>query len=949
MDFRNGLFAVFCCGSGLALTVAARAQDVTTLVVTGSRVATSSADSPTPLTVVSIEQLQATTPSNIPDSLNKLPIFQGSNTPDNVNNAGSNFSGNVLNMRNFGVQRTLVLLDGKRVTPTNSDGTVDVDTLPQMLVSRVDVVTGGASAVYGSDAVTGVVNFVLNKKFQGLKLSSNAGISNYGDGASYQFGAAAGTSLFGGRGHIEGSVKYLNSDAIRTNAREIGRNNYTLTGAGTAANPYVTTPNATRTNLSFGGYITCAGTAANPCTANGKQFIENGVIGPFAFGTPTGSPTIAIGGDGAYSNISDMRARLRTTESFLRTSFDLNDTVTAYVQGSLSESYNFAFYQNTYMQTGALPNTFFKNNPFLPAAAQAQLAGGTANTFSVAKYFLNPPGQPRNGITSEGQSSNSGITTGLEGTLLDKYDWEVFYTHGASRLKESDPGNQDNQRMFAAEDAVLNAAGQPVCYVSTTAFANLYPNCVPMNPFGPTSITASQYNYFVQNSTFTMSQTMDNAGASISGKVFELPAGPMKAAVSTEYRHMTYKVDSLTPPGTVDCTGLRLCNPATPRWQENVQANQPLTTQSVWEVALELGVPLIKDVPLIQSLTLDLAGRHTDYSVSGPVHTWKVGLDYHVNDTIRFRGTTSVDIRAPTLVDLFSPIQLGAAGFVDPHTGNFVGITQVQRQGNPNLVPEEGRTYTAGIVLTPTFAPGLVMSLDYYTITLTKGIGVVGGNTLGIAQQCELSNGTSPYCDLFIRPLPFSDHTPANYPTRILSQGLNTASNRAAGWDFEADYGFDLSAVRESLPGTLNMRVLANYQKTNTTQNFVGAAVTNFLGPKGRVTANLDYKFGTWTFALQDRWLSTYARSSQPGILFYQQPRGVSLNYIDINVGKNFEIADRPFSFYLAVQNIANKPMPIQPDVVATPGLWAGGIQLPSRYGIDKIGRYFTLGVRVAL
>ena len=163
------------------------------IIVTGSRVISDAGNSPTPVTMVSAKQLRDTTPSNLADGLNKLPIFQGSQTIGRPGDGSQNFSSNTLNLRNFGVQRTLVLLDGHRATPSNSDGSVDIDTLPQMLVSRVDIVTGGACAVYGSDAVTGVVNFVLDKKFTGLKTDFNAGISTYGDAASYNLGVAGGS------------------------------------------------------------------------------------------------------------------------------------------------------------------------------------------------------------------------------------------------------------------------------------------------------------------------------------------------------------------------------------------------------------------------------------------------------------------------------------------------------------------------------------------------------------------------------------------------------------------------------------------------------------------------------------------------------------------------------------------------------------------------------------
>ena len=186
---------------------AAFAPPSESIVVTGSRLISDTANSPTLLTIVSSKQLRDTTPGNLADGLNKLPIFQGSQTIGRPGDGQANYSSNVLNLRNFGLERTLVLLDGHRAPPSNANGTVDIDTLPQMMVSRIDIATSGASAVYGSDAVTGVVNFVLDKKFNGLKTDINAGLSTYADAMSYNIGAAAGIDLFGGRGHVEAALE----------------------------------------------------------------------------------------------------------------------------------------------------------------------------------------------------------------------------------------------------------------------------------------------------------------------------------------------------------------------------------------------------------------------------------------------------------------------------------------------------------------------------------------------------------------------------------------------------------------------------------------------------------------------------------------------------------------------------------------------------------------------
>lgn len=939
--------ALLCAASILSLTCAARAQDAAQqteeVVVTGSRVISDAINAPTPLTVISTQQLAATSPGTIPEGLNKLPVFAGGKNPTTTDNASANRAGNVLNLRNFGSQRTLILLDGHRVTPSNADGTVNVDTLPMMLMQRVDVVTGGASAVYGSDAVTGVVNFVLDKRFTGFKVEGNAGLSNYGDGASWQLGVAGGTELLGGRGHFLGSLRHYHLDTIHMNDRPWGRADWVITGLGTAASPYVDTPNARHQTYPFTGLISCAGTTANPCRANGQQFTSNGVIGPFNPGITTGTNGVPSGGDGGYSTKSSLQSMVNTDESFARVSYDLNDTTTAYVQGMAAQAYNYFTFQNNFIPVGSVPNTFFKTNPFLPAAAQSLLAGGTANTFQVTKFI----DQPGTGFITRGISTNLSLSAGLTGTVAG-YDWNLNYTHGYSRTKVNNPRNQNNQKAYAAQDAVLNAAGNPVCYVSTTPFANLYPGCVPMNIFGPSALTPDQYDYFVEETGFVISQTMDNVGGSISGELFDLPAGPVRAALSGEYRSLVYNVNSNAPPMTVDCTGLRLCNAATQMYQGNVSASQPDSTQNVWEIAAEANVPLLKEIPLIQEFSLNVAGRYTEYSTSGPVQTWKIGLNYHVDDNIRFRATNSIDIRAPTLNDLYSPVQITSGGFVDIHTGNIAATVRQQTRGNPNLVPEVARTYTAGVVLTPTFIPGFSLSVDYYQIALKNTIGAVGGGQASIQQLCEASNGTSPYCSLYVRPLPFSDRSAANFPTLVLTQQLNTALNKTEGWDIELNYGFELSDVWEGAPGSLDLRTLITDQPYNITVSYPGAPTLRTAVPKARITSFIDYSVDDWGIHLQHRWLSGFDRSTQPGVVIFAQPRGRDVNYFDLNLERKMDFFGGDMSAYLSVQNMFNKKPPIEPTNTSTPGLYPGGIGSTNgnAYGLDVVGRYFTIGFR---
>ncbi|HWY62467.1 MAG TPA: TonB-dependent receptor [Rhizomicrobium sp.] len=967
----------------LAAAGGARAQaasdNIETVVVTGSRVISDAAKAPTPLTIISAAEIQATTPTNIPDGLNKLPIFQGSvgigRAGDGTGGFGAagvqggNLATNVLNLRNFGSQRTLVLLDGHRAPPGNSDGTVDIDTLPQMLISRVDIVTGGASAVYGSDAVTGVVNFVLDKNFNGLKIDTNAGISNYADAASYKFGLAAGSELFGGRGHVEGSLEYRHRDGFLGFSRPFGPGLAAQVGSGTAANPFAFIPNGRRPNSTFGGLI---GGCSPACpAATGMQFIANGVLAPFVPGTPgafnaAGAPTAGTsnensGGDGAYSPFTTAQAAYRQGTAFTRFSYNLDDSTVFYVQAAASEAYTTGWHFPQKLTPGAgQADIFYKNNPFLPASVQTALGNNGTNV--PQNPALSPAVAPANSfqlgefLVGLGQSTTNGDTNvdrllsvqaGLDGALMGgRFAWNLFYTHGENRLADDLINNQNYQKLYAASDAVLNANGTAQCYAATqAATAAAYANCVPINPFGPTALTRNAFNYFAENTAFHQTNILDNVGGGISGTVFDGWAGPITAALSSEARFNDFTVTTNVPPNqTVDCTGLRICSSLLPKYAQGVLV--PFhASNNVWEVAGEAEVPLLKDLPLVRSLDVNLAGRYTDYSTSGAVQTWKLGFVYNVIDQLRFRGTTSIDIRAPTLNDLFQPPVTSVIGFTDNHT-SFNSTTFSVTSGNSALTPEIARNYTIGTVWTPDFISGLTMSLDYFRIHMKNAISLINPQTSSIQSLCENSGGTSPFCALYLRPFPFSNTSQANYPTRIFTQELNTASVQTEGFDFETNYGFQMSDLVNDWAGSWKVRALASYQPVNESVQFPAAPFTRLTSPHTRLTAFLNYSLDDWTFGLEDRWVSGFSQVSGQITATtnnWVQPYVHSFNDVDLNIERNFQAGGIDMTGYFVVQNLVNALPALVPSVTNI------GLNYPVAPGQDITGRYFTIGVRANL
>jgi len=920
------------------------------VVVTGSRVIQDAASSPTPLVVMSTARLQATTPGSLPDALNKLPIFQGSATRRNAGGASANNGGEFLNLRAFGQQRTLVLLDNMRVPASNANGSVDVSTLPQMLITRVEVVTGGASAVYGSDAITGVVNFILDKNFTGVKYHFNTGISDYGDGLSYQAGMAAGTSLFGGRAHIEGSLRHYRADGILKRNRPGGAQNWASYGLGTADWPITNIQQGRLNTHSFGGKITCTN-----CTVNGQHFVASGVIGPFDPGIVPivngVASSVSIGGDGVYVNWTSAIAATKQAEAFARFSYNLDAETVFWIQGTATEANVFNHFFPSQIDNGRQTTKYFKNNPFLSPTAMAQLGNNglsdASNIFTIQEWY-NAPNRVRN---TNAVTRNLILSAGLNGQWRGRYDWQVHYTHGESRASVSGINNGNNQYHLAQQDAVIEN-GVVKCWNNTAEaialYGDLYPGCVPLNPFGPNVTSDEAYYYWSRTTNFALTNIMDDISASISGGIFGLPAGPVRAALSGEMRWLGYAVKSnASPTARVDCTGLRLCgNPLTQTlWDNNTLASVK-ARQSVWELSAEADIPLLKDIPFVRTLDATLAGRYTDYSVSGAVQTWKVGLSWHVNDDLRFRGTTSIDIRAPTLNDLYAPTASTSVGFFDILT-NFAGTgTQQVTQGNPDLVPEVARTYTAGMVLTPGFIPGLTASVDFYSINLKNAIGSVTGTNTQVQALCNNSGGASPFCALYQRPIPFGQpgyDTPANYPTAVLSRNLNASFQSTEGVDYEINYHFNLSDIDDAWPGAVTVSAMVNVAPKINSNAFPGAQIAHTTNPKGHAALFADYAIGNWTINAQLQWFSGLWKN---GLLatpqIFAEPRVPSFSTVDLNISRRIPLENGTgMELYLSVQNIGNQNPPIVTGSSGNPG---AGIPTPA--GETVMGRYFTIGMR---
>jgi iron complex outermembrane receptor protein len=937
-----GLVSALAGAGSLAFGSAAHAQSepqpavkaVNEVVVTGSRVSAGS-QSPTPLTSVSADELLTNKPGSISDAINELPIFAGSRGQNgNPGNGTTNNSGNLQNLRGLGYPRTLILWDGHRLPATTQDQLVDTDMIPQMLLKRVDIVTGGASAVYGSDAVAGVINFVTDTRFTGVKVEAKGGISNYNDDKTADLGIAGGTDLFNGRGHVIASYQYRDDPGVlyRTD-RPWGTHQWTVQGGGTAANPYRLADNTRIATATFGGLVRNGPLA-------GLNFAQNGVLSPFVHGAPTGNANYESGGDGAYYNGS-LRGAMKSHQAFVRTDYDFSDSVHGYVEGSFTSNRTQNYGAYNALLNGA---TLSASNPFLAQTYQDQLAAANATSFNVARVFSDAPR-----INTAGKSNQYFLNAGLNGELGGGWKWDVSGTDAKATLTTRNDNNWNNQRLAAALDAVVNpATGQIVCRASLTSSA--YSNCVPLNILGPSAPSQAALAYITQATSFEVKNTLNEFEGTISGSPFSTWAGAVDVAVTGQWRKQSYAITSdAVPTAKADCTGITAnCNASTFLYPNPTLAARSKVSQTVKEAASEVDVPLLKNAAFAKDLHLNLAGRFTNYDTSGSAWTYKAGVDWDVTRELKLRSSYSRDIRAPNLNDLFQTGTTNAGSFTDLLTGQSPTVP-VTVSGNPDLKPEVGKTIAAGFVVKPAAIPGFSASLDYFNIKVVDAITNIQGTNPTVQATCYASGGTSPYCALQTRPLGFTNTSAANAVTSFTNTVINIGSMKTRGFDFEANYRTKL------FDNPLGLRLLTTYQPHIVyetpglvTQDLGGVGFSsNALQASAKIrgTFFVNYKIKDFSVDVSERWRSRLSFTGDPTQIV-SSASAKAIAYTNLNLGWNVRLGEHTGQVFFNVQNVFNR----QPPPIAFLGAnGAVGTFGGFAQGDDPLGRYFTVGLRVKL
>jgi outer membrane receptor protein involved in Fe transport len=942
-------------------------EDAGDIVVTGTRIVRDGYTAPTPVTVATVEDLVKSTPSNIPDALNKLPQFQNSLSPGKSANNFSNFPihGNVLNLRGLGTVsnnpkgplRTLIMMDGIRVAPTTFIGTIDTNVIPNLLVQRVDVVTGGASAAWGSDAVAGVVNFVLDKDFTGLKGVAQAGVAQRGYGSNQRLGAAWGASFGEDRGHVLLSAEFYNNSGMQRGDRAIGKAGYTYVGSvvgctvpaggvagscspGGALNPFTVASNVRITASSAYGKIYAPG---NPF--NGFRVNADGSLSPFNNGTAVGTAGYGSGGDGyQIPDGNNTIAPFKTYQGFGRLSYDVADGVNVYTQLTFSRSdLSYDPLANSFAQASPTVQ-LYKDNPYIPAALNAAIPVG--GSVGLAAYW----GDQQKSHVDE-RTDFWQATTGLDAELGGGWKASLSYTHGDSKHSMDQSGLWDWRKTLAAVD-VVSVGGVPTCRVLTLpAFASAYAGCKPLNLFSGAPINSSPdgYAYATGTSSYRAKFKHDSVVATISGSPFELPGGPVDIVIGAEYRHQSLLLRSNADPALLDTAAERnayfagvtdrgLLGSMLNYWLTNVGTGQG--SLSVKEVFGEVAVPLLRDMAGFQELSVSGAARLTDYSTSGSVTTWKVGGTWKPINDLLFRGTYSRDIRAPNLYELFRGDQSGIGIVLDPVTGLNQNASTVSG-GNPNLKPEVAKTLSFGGVISPSFIPGLNLSVDYYRINLSGAIDSLSSGQ--ILNNCFNFGPSSPECLLITRP------TATSFPSQIRISEANISFLKTAGWDFDLSYRTSLGE-----DGGLGLRLYANYLSKFQTQAYTGQPVINYAGrnvvgsnpvayPRWRGSFSIDYTNGNFGATLTEQYIGKMRHlnaASAIALSNFVDPTVGAVIYTDLSLRYTIPQGNGKFEVFGTVNNLFDKKPPIIPGT--TPG-----VNLPTNISTyDVVGRAFTAGVR---
>jgi iron complex outermembrane receptor protein len=791
------------------------------VIVTGSHIVRDGYEAPSPLTVVSTDQIEAGAREDLAAYINTMPAVIGSFSPQSqsiITSTGQT-GVNAINLRGLGTVRTLVLLDGRRGVGAAADGTIDVSEFPQELISRVDVVTGGASAAYGSDAVAGVVNFILDKTYTGVKGSIEGGVSTHGDNRNWKVSLTGGTSFANDRGHFLISGSAARRDGLLDGqSREWNRQGYqTIPNpayvAGNGQPQYLFGPGMGLWGATEGGIITNT-------VLKGTAFGPGGTPYQFNFGQVGGN--YMVGGDWRSQvplrrSALDPRSQRQTV--FTRAQYDITDNFQVYGEASWANSASQTV-SSTVFNVNNL--TIKADNPFIPASVQARMAANGLTQFTMGRISMDIVLDPNKNGGNIGYFTRilNRYTVGANGNFdagETNWKWEIYAHTGKTRTSETIYNATNTARLTNAIDAVRSpTTGAIVCRSTLTNPTN---GCVPYNIMGTDVNSAATFNYFTALPHRNQSITQKNVGATINGEPFSTWAGPISVATGFEWRR-----DAIS--GASDAETLAFGNSVNP---------QPTFGRSnVAEFFGETVVPLASGQDWAQSLDVNAAVRGTHYGNTGWTVSYKIGATYQPVNDIKFRATRSHDLRAPNLGELYAGGSTKFGSILDPFNNNQPSQTFEINGGNPLLQPERSNTTQVGAVFQPSFLPGFSASIDYWHVKVNNVVGTV--SNIQILTNCF--NGIQQFCAAITR-------TPGLISYRI--QPFNLSQQKRNGIDFETGYKFALEDVVGGFGGELDIRALATRYISAVIDNGLSPPI-EYVGANGSEVGSNLYGVPTWVY-----------------------------------------------------------------------------------------------------
>lgn len=922
------------------------------IVVTGSRIARPELEASIPVAVLSAQRIADKGQTNLLDALRDIPIAGTSlgTTGSNFNNFDNGVA--TVNLRNLGDSRTLVLINGRRSIGTPGDTAVDLNNIPVDLIDHVEIATGGTSAVYGSDAVAGVVNIILKRRFEGVQLHLQGMSSDKNDARNYLASVTAGTAFAGGAGHVVANLSFTKDEGLRSIERAFSAND---------------SPN--QSSYAQQGLFDTSGDAAFS-RADGQTYTFNrsNVVKPYQgsaidgynraadrlLSTPVKRYQATILGDYEFSDAADAYFEFSYTKTKSR---GMIEPLAVDDQGNQGQSvYNFD--GSPFL---GIPVT----NPLLPAQiAAAAIANGQS--------FVNFR-RRSNGIFDRSPINNRDYFRGVIGVKGDLgSDWRYDLSYEHSQVRDDNVNQSILMNNYGAALQATTIGGQVVCADPVARAAG----CVPINIFGFNTVSPAAIKFLstytgkgviipgakagdAVYTDFLRKSYQDVVSLGLTGSLFNLPAGPIRVALGAEYHRE--KADQLYDPYTISGVSAQ---------QQNTNTIGAYHSE---EAYAEVSIPIFKDAPLAHELSIEGAARYAHYSTVGTTWSYKVGGNYAPSRDIRFRAIYARAVRAPNINELFANQGTTAPQVIDPcdqNAGNgdnvkaggldalsaacraLPGIanylktrpnfsyTLAQIQtitgllgGNPNLDAEATNTFTAGMTLTPSFLRGFDLTADYYSIKVNNAIAQVDQQIS--VSQC-VSTGNPQFCNNVNR-------NANGFITSVDSLQINAASYKVAGLDVQVHYTFKPSIF--SNDERMSFSVFYNHKFKQEQTPFVGGPVSDELntadtyaggqlgsGFADQVTLNANYRTGPLSFAYTMRYFSPVSASSGA----FEIP---AYTYHDIQAKYAFG-ADRRFDVYFGVNNLFDK----QPPFIAS-----GNSQYPGTNTVastyDVFGRMLYVGV----